>query len=88
MENSFLYIKNQICEDFIKENQNNFPFLVSNIEPNILPSQFRVGGRLREIALKFNVLDKKASTGYLGLAIVGLQYDLMGYSSLSHYMKT
>lgn len=25
---------------------------------------------------------------YLGLVVVGLQYDLMGYSSLSDYMKT
>lgn len=37
MENSLLYIKNQICENCIKENQNNFPLLVLNIEPNILP---------------------------------------------------
>lgn len=36
MENSLLYIKNQICENFIKENQNNFPFLVLNTEPNTL----------------------------------------------------
>lgn len=36
MENSVLYVKNQICEDFIKENQNNFPFLVLNLEPNML----------------------------------------------------
>ena len=36
MENPLLYFKNQICEDFIKENQNNFPFLVLKPEPNIL----------------------------------------------------
>lgn len=61
MENSPLYVKNQICEDFIKGNQNNFPFLVLNIEPDILPD---MGKRVRgaDEGLKNNVLDKK--TGF------------------------
>lgn len=58
MENSLLHVKNQICENFIKENQNNFPFLVLNIEPNIFPwMSERVRGANE--ALKKNVLDKK-----------------------------
>lgn len=34
------------------------------------------------------LIEAQASSGYFGLAVVGLQYDRMGYSSLNDYMKT
>lgn len=46
MENPLLYVKNQICEDFVKENQDKFPFLVFNTEPNIQPKQVGDGQEL------------------------------------------
>lgn len=52
MENSLLYIKNQICENFIKENQNNFPFLVLNTEPNTLHKMSGRVSRANEAFLK------------------------------------
>jgi len=65
MENSLLYIKNQICEDSIKANQNNFPFLVLTYSQVSYSNNLGAGKRRADRALRKNIRDTKTDFNWL-----------------------